>query len=190
MQPQKPATRANLYLALGSIALALVVALVWARYDSGSGLILKVRRQVSIGDALAPTIAAAMIGLGGVMVLLQRHAAEQPGLSLANLRFLTRFLVLCAVSFALMRWTGPAVVAAINLFGEGDLSYRLLRDTAPWKYIGFAAGGTLLITVLIADIEGRLTARSVIIAVLAIAALIALYDLPFDDLQLPPNGDV
>jgi hypothetical protein len=190
MQPPDRTPRANLYLSLGCILFALVLAFVWAPLDSGSGIILKVRRQVSIGDALAPTLAAATIGLGAVMVLLQRRDPDQPGLTLGNLRFLFRFLVTCALGFALMRWTGPLAVALANLAGDGELSYRALRDTAPWKYIGFLVGGTFLITALIAPADHRLRLRTVLIAAAAIIGLIALYDLPFDDLLLPPNGDV
>jgi 4-amino-4-deoxy-L-arabinose transferase-like glycosyltransferase len=181
----KPA-RANLYLSLGCIGFALLLALVWAPMDSGTGLIHKVRRQVSIGDALAPTLAAVMIGIGGLMVLRERHAEDQQGLTRANLVFVLRFLFMLVVGFALMRYSGPLLVW---LFG-GDQEYRNLRDTAPWKYIGFFLGSSALITALIASTEGRFSRRAVVIAVAATLALIALYDLPFDDLLLPPNGDV
>ncbi|WP_137701959.1 hypothetical protein [Marimonas lutisalis] len=190
MRPPETGSRANLYLALGAIGVALVLALVWVPLDSGSGLIVKVRRQVTIGDALAPTLAAGMIAIGGLLLLFQRGAEGQGGLSRANLAFLLRFLLLCAAGFAIMRWAGPLAVAGANLVSDETLSYRTLRDTAPWKYIGFFLGGTFLIAGMIVQIEGRLSRRAVVIAVLAVAALIALYDLPFDDLLLPPNGDV
>lgn len=179
----KPA-RTNLYLSIGCIGFALLLALVWAPMDSGSGLIHKVRRQVSIGDALAPTLAAAIIGLGGVMVFFQRNAKNQFGLTRANLLFMLRFLLILAIGFALMRWSGPLIASMF------DADYRVLRDTAPWKYIGFFVGGSLIITALIASTEGRLSLRAICIAVAATMTLIALYDLPFDDLLLPPNGDV
>lgn len=181
----KPA-RANLYLSLGCIGFALVLAFVWAPMDSGTGLIHKVRRQVSIGDALAPTLAALMIGLGGLMVFRERHAPDQQGLTRANLVFVLRFLILLAIGFGLMRYSGPLLVW---LFA-GDQEYRNLRDTAPWKYVGFFLGGSTLIATLIASTEGRFSWRAVVIAISATLALIALYDLPFDDLLLPPNGDV
>jgi hypothetical protein len=181
----KPA-RANLYLSLGCIGFAMLLAFVWAPMDSGTGLIHKVRRQVSIGDALAPTLAALMIGLGGLMVFRDRHAPSQQRLTRANLIFMLRFLAMLAIGFALMRYSGPLLVW---LFG-GDQEYRNLRDTAPWKYIGFFLGGSTLITALISSTEGRFSWRTLLIAVAATLALIALYDLPFDDLLLPPNGDV
>lgn len=188
-QLQRP-SRANLYLSMGSVAFALLLALVWVRYDSGSGLILKVRRQVTIGDALAPTMAAVIIGLGGILLFFQSKDADQPRLSARNTAFLLRFLLILVVGFALMRWTGPFAIWVANIITDADLTYRALRGTAPWKYLGFFIGGTFLITTLIASTEGRLTRRNTMIGVVAILALIALYDLPFDDLQLPPNGDV
>lgn len=178
--------RANLYLSLGCIGFALLLALVWVPMDSGTGLIHKVRRQVSIGDALAPMLAAVMIGLGGVMVFRDRHAPDQQGLTRGNLAFVLRFLVILVISFGLMRYSGPLLVW---LFG-GDQGYRNLRDTAPWKYVGFFLGSSTLITALIVSTDGRFSRHAVTIAIAATLALIALYDLPFDGLLLPPNGDV
>ncbi len=83
-----------------------------------------------------------------------------------------------------MRFAGPLAAA----FTESG--YRPLRDTIPWKYIGFIAGGTCLVAGLKALVEGRVTMRGVVIGLAACLVLIALYDLPFDDLLLPPNGDV
>ncbi len=42
---------------------------------------------------------------------------------------------------------------------------------------------------LISLVEHRLSWRRAGAALLAVAALIVVYDLPFDDLLLPPNGD-
>jgi len=39
-------------------------------------------------------------------------------------------------------------------------------------------------------VEGRLSVVSVGVAILATIILIIIYDFPFDDLLLPPNGDV
>ncbi len=183
-------SRANLYLALGCLALSLVIAFVWVPLDSGSGLMVKMRRQVGLGDALAPTVAAGFVGVGALLLLLQRRDAEQQALTRGNLMFLLRFLVICLVAFTLMRWSGPAAVALAALSGAEMQDYRLLRDTAPWKYIGYFLGGSFLIAALITNVEGRLRPVTVLIAIVAITALILLYDLPFDDLQLPPNGDV
>ena len=86
-----------------------------------------------------------------------------------------------------MRWTGPAAVA---LFGPEGVGYRALRDTVPWKLIGFLCGGTVMILGPIVLVERRLRWQAVAVAVVATVAMIVIYDLPFDDLLLPPNGDV
>ncbi|MFK7754737.1 MAG: hypothetical protein AB8B51_19600 [Sedimentitalea sp.] len=179
-------SRANLVLGLSCVAFAAATALIWVPLDTTTGLIETVRRRTSIGDALAPTIGAAFIGLGGLLVLREARANHQPTLNRANLAYVAALLGLLIGVFAIMRWAGPL---AVLLSGE-DTPYRALRDTAPWKWIGFGLGGTVLITTLISTVERRLNLRAVIIALCTVTALIAIFDLPFDDLLLPPNGDV
>lgn len=177
--------RANVLLGLLACAGALAVALIWVPLDSGTGLIEKVRRQVTIGDALAPTLAAGFILLGGLLVLFFEPAENARRLTLKHVQFLSAFLLVVFVSFMIMRWSGPAIGAFILEDG-----YRPMRDTAPWKYMGFVLGGVVLIAGLIALVEGRVSLRGVFIGFIATVALIVVYDLPFDDLLLPPNGDV
>ena len=172
-------------LALLCIALAIVAGSVWLPADIDTGLIEKVRRQVRIGDAAMPTLALAVILLGSTLALISPDP-EAPDLRWRHITFLTALLATVAISFALMRWLGP--VAAMIGGAEGE--YRNLRDTVPWKYIGFVAGGTFLVTGLKAFVDGRPTLKGVTIGFCACLALIAIYDLPFDDLLLPPNGDV
>ena len=174
-------SRANLYLGLVSLVLALVVIFLWIPLDTDTGLIEKVRRRVTIGDALAPTIAACFVVVGGgLLVLAERNAADQPGLTSGNLRHVLWVLGLVALALLLMRWAGPLLME----------DYRLLRATTPWKWVGFVLGGTILVTGLISAIERRLSLRALLIGVAATGVLIVLFDLPFDDLLLPPNGDV
>ena len=52
-----------------------------------------------------------------------------------------------------------------------------------------SAGGTVMVAGLIAVVEQRLTAAALAAALLSAAALAVFYDVPFDDLLLPPNGD-
>lgn len=173
--------------ALGLVCLvfALVIAALWVPLDVETGLIEKVRRRVTIGDALAPTVAAAFIGLGGLLLMLAPGRNGDERLSGRNLRFLALLLSGLVAALLLMRWAGPLAVAVLDA-GE----YRLLRDTAPWKWIGFALGGFALVAGLIVWIEGRLSLRALLVAAGAVLALIAVFDLPFEDLLLPPNGDV
>lgn len=177
--------RANLILGIGFAFAALVIALVWVPVDTTTGLVEKVRRQIIIGDALAPTTAAGFLLLGGVLVAFFERAENARRLSGRNLVFLVLLLANLAIAFSVMRWLGPAL--ATLLTEEG---YRPLRDTAPWKHIGFLVGGSMLIAGLIGLVEGRLTLRGALIGLAAAIALIAIFDLPFDDLLLPPNGDV
>ena len=185
-----PILKAHCALAFLCLVFALGVALVWVPLDSASGMIIKVRRQVNIGDALAPTIAACVIGFGALLMLLERDTGQTPVMTRKNLAFILRLGLVLLVGFFLMRWSGEAAVWIARQFTDTDLSYRILRDTTPWKYIGFFLGGTFIITIFIAFSQHRLTVKAVLIGVLATVVLILSYDLPFDDLLLPPNGDV
>ena len=71
-----------------------------------------------------------------------------------------------------------------------DDEYRLLRDTVPWKYVGFASGGFVIVAGASSVVEGRFSRSAALAGIVAVLLIIALYDLPFDDLLLPPNGDV
>ncbi|MCP4315029.1 MAG: hypothetical protein GY789_03100 [Hyphomicrobiales bacterium] len=184
-------SRSNLILGVSFILFSLLLIFVWIPLDTDSGILEKVRRQVIIGDALAPTLAGVFLLIGGfILVVFERNAPDQSEIDLVNLGFVAMVVLLLAVSFLVMRYTGPALVALANLTRETPLEYRLLRDTAPWKYSGFFIGGTLMIAGLIGLIEGKVTFRTIVIGIVAVLAMIAIYDLPFDDLLLPPNGDV
>ena len=172
-------------LGLGCIAFALGVAFVWIPLDTGSWLVERSRGRYVVGDSLAPMLAAAFVLIAGVMLLFERRAdSNRP--SRDNLIFIGTLTGFGIVSLLLMRWVGP-VAAAILAGGE---EYRLLRDTVPWKYTGFVVGGGSLIFAMIAFVEERPSWRALWIALGAVAAIIILYDLPFDDVLLPPNGDV
>ena len=171
---------------------AALLVLVWVPLDVDTGYIEKVRRQVSIGDALAPTVAGVFLLIGGLGLLVFGGTGgeiEEPTDYVA-IRFAALLFLIYVGSFLVMLVAGPLLVTIGNVFTGGEQEYRLLRDTAPWKYIGFALGGTLAVTSTISLLEGRFTAYALLTGVLAVAAMIAVYDLPFDDLLLPPNGDV
>lgn len=179
------ALKRDSWIGLFFTCFAMVLMFVWVPLDVESGYIEKVRRQVIIGDALAPSVAGAFLLVGGLCLLwpASGHHADQP---MRGLRFTSLLFLIYALAFALMLGAGPLAVAAFGL----DMPYRDLRDTAPWKYIGFAFGGTFAISATISLLERRVTLSAMVIAVIAVLAMIALYDLPFDDLLLPPNGDV
>ena len=185
------ASKGNLILGGVTICFAALVIFVWIPLDTQTGLIEKVRRQVTIGDALAPTIAAGFLLIGGLMLVLsERNAADQPRVSSQDVLFGLALILAVTVSVLVMRYAGPATVGVWNMISGGEAEYRLLRDTAPWKYIGFLLGGTMMITLLVSLVEGRMRAKTLLIAFVAVSVMAAIYDLPFDDLLLPPNGDV
>ena len=181
------ASLAFFVLGAGLLALSLL--------DSGSGIYEISRRKVVIGDALAPVVACAFILIGTILDAVKGgkdHSLDRTGL--VNLGWI---LAVILIGLALMRWAGPLAVdlaGAIGIEGgikgEQTLEYRTLRNTPPWKYIGFFLGSTLIIGALIARSERHLQPRHLWLGALAALCLIAVYDLPFDDLLLPPNGDV
>ena len=75
----------NRVLALGAIAAALLIAFVWVPLDTDTGMIEKVRRQVTIGDSLAPTLAAMFIGVGGLLLALQSGTVRDGYVTIGNL---------------------------------------------------------------------------------------------------------
>ncbi|MEL7524558.1 MAG: hypothetical protein AAFN16_02235 [Pseudomonadota bacterium] len=175
----------NLVLGLACIVVAVLVAFVWIPLDTDTWLVERSRGKYVVGDSLAPTLAAAFILIAGLMLLIERRSEDaRPGLE--NLKFIGAMILFGSVSILVMRWAGPAAVA---LFQSGE-EYRLLRDTAPWKYTGFAIGGGLMVFAMIAFVEGKPSLRAALIATIAVAGIIMLYDVPFDDVLLPPNGDV
>lgn len=171
-------------LGLGCIAFALILAFIWVPLDTGNGLVERSRGRYVVGDSLAPTVAAAFIFLSGLMLLFER-TADDPRPSRHNMIFISAIAACGIAGILVMRWAGP--IAAGLAGGE---EYRLLRDTAPWKYIGFVLGGVTMIFGITAFVEERPSWRALWIALAAVAGIILLYDVPFDDVLLPPNGDV
>jgi len=179
-------------------AASVITLIFWIPVDVETGVIEQERRSIVIGDAMAPTMASFGIMIVSVVLLAVaflgraisgRDEAEcAAGISLENLRSLLWLLLIVALSLALMVWTGPTVVAVLQILGSEVSEYRLLRDTVPYKYLGFALGGFSLVFSLISWIEGRARNRAIMTAIGAVVVLIVLYDMLFDSLLLPPNG--
>ena len=83
-----------------------------------------------------------------------------------------------------MRYAGPLLATGV------DGGYRPLRATPPWSYLGFVLGGTVLIGALTGLVNRQQSLRDYAIGLAAALIIALLYDLPFDDLVLPPNGDI
>ncbi|WP_424987017.1 hypothetical protein [Microbulbifer sp. S227A] len=177
----------DLSVAIIGVVLSLILLLVWIRLDIETGLIDEWRRTIRIGDALLPTIGA--IGVLGSALWIGLSAYLWPD-NEAGAEFSAPLLVLVLgiqlVSFVLMLWVGPVLIA---LFADEGVTYRLKLDSVPWKYTGFLAGGTFMIFALKSLLERSFTLRSLGIAFLATAVMAFLYDVPFDNMLLPPNGD-
>ena len=190
-----PKPRMDLVVGLLFLAFALVALFVWIPNDIETGILEKIRRRVVVGDALFPTfLAIAMAVLSAALVAVQllirgADIEDSGSLDRSNVFYLLSLAALIAVSFVLMNSAGPAVVRLLEGMNLEIGTYRELRDTVPYKYVGFILGGFLLVFCLISWIEGRVSAKAAGISLAAIVLLIAAYDLPFDDLLLPPNGD-
>nr|WP_228028369.1 hypothetical protein [Donghicola mangrovi] len=166
--------------------LAVLALLVWVPNDTVSGFVQSKRGRVSIGDAMAPALAFGLMALSGVLILWEERTAKTPGPSdRRGPTFVAVLLGICVGAFAIMIWAGPLAVAVFAT----DETYRNLRDAMPWKHIGFAIGGTGLVTALITLVESRFSWFALLIGVATVTVLIGVFDLAFDDLLLPPNGD-
>lgn len=184
-------SRSNLYLGLFCVVLALVLIFIWIPLDTKTGIVEKVRGRSVIGDALAPTVAAGFVLLGGLLLLVfERNTVDQPVLRKDQIQFVTSLAALVIVSFTMMRFAGPVAVEISNLFRAEPMEYRLLRATPGWKHIGFILGGVTMVSGIVAIVERKVTRRAILTGIVTVIVLIAVFDLPFEDLLLPPNGDV
>ncbi len=179
--------RANQDTVLGAAMLifGLAVAILWGPIDSETGIAEKVRGRWSIGDALAPVVAGTLLAVAGLALAVRSMPlAGRQRLDFDNLRFMLRLLLCLAAALAVIRYAGPAI-ASLTV-GE----YRPLRDSVPWKYFGFVLGGGVLIAGMNFIVDGQTNWRRIALALMGVLILALLYDLPFEDLLLPPNGDV
>ncbi|MEM9059378.1 MAG: hypothetical protein AAGD13_02855 [Pseudomonadota bacterium] len=170
-------------LGLLAVALGVFITFHWSIADSETGLIERIRGRSTIGDALAPAVAGTIVALSGLWLVLTAKSARW--LVLPNLFFLLTLVATLLVALSLMRWAGPGLVEFVT-----GADYRPQRDTIPWKYAGFFLGGVVMITTLIFLVERRLHWSRIAIAIGVTLGLAFLYDFPFEDLLLPPNGDV
>lgn len=186
-------SRLNFDMVLGVfISLAgLAAILIWVPLDTGTGLVVRVRGSYTIGDALAPTIALALMTFAGLLLVVESFGKNSVSpFTRKNAFYLCILLLLLVSSIMLMRWVGPLTAHLYGMLTGEQIPYRNLRDVAPWKYLGYLSGGTLLVAGLISFIQRRISLLAVAIGFSACLVMIIIYDLPFDTLLLPPNGDV
>jgi hypothetical protein len=182
-------------LAIFFVAGSLFTLFVWIPIDIETGVIETFRRRVTIGDAMAPTVMAAAILVVSIVMGILAVIRPEPstskvkeGLDKQSFVFLARLIVAVSVSLALMVYLGPLVVDMVNAFGGEIGSYRQLRATYPYKLIGYVVGGFTLIYGIISIVENRFSANGAVVSIIAVIVITILYDVPFDNLLLPPNG--
>lgn len=181
----------DLIVGLFFLCFGLLVIFVWGPQDTDTGLYERQRGRYVIGDALGPILAAAILSFASLILLTKAiYGSSFGGLTFDNLKHIALLLGIVTTAFALMRWAGPVSVWIAKVIGLGVTDYRSLRDTLPWKYIGFVLGGGFLISALIASVERAIHLRTIVIAFVAALVIAMLYDLPFKNIIIPPNNDV
>ena len=129
-------------LGVGCCLFALITLLGWIPMNVESGVIEKVRRQVVIGDAMAPTVWSIGIGVLGLLLALasllrlREGVRESPdgGPTWANLRYLLLLVATIVGALLVMTHAGPLVVGIAQSLGSDVDSYRSLRATrSPWR---------------------------------------------------------
>lgn len=186
----------NIAIGLLFIVLSLVTLIWWIPNDIETGVIFEEFRDVNIGDAMAPTASALAVLIFSIALVISSFlpgssdsAEHDIGVSAANSKNILSIAAIVLAGLLVMVWAGPVLVAIMQAAGSDIKEYRLLINTVPHKYTGFALGGFLLVAGLISWIEGRVTWQALATAAGAVIALIVVYDLPFDTLLLPPNGE-
>ena len=126
-------SRSDLYIGLIFVAFAVLLIWVWIPLDTKTGIVVKVRGRLNIGDALAPTVAASFLLAGGTMLaLFERTVPNQPSIHKSQIWFIASLLGVLALGFSIMRFAGPAAAELANLFRTDPIAYRLLRATLGW----------------------------------------------------------
>ncbi len=174
---------------------SLLTLFVWIPLDIETGVIETFRRRVTIGDAMAPTImAVAILVVSVVMGILtvfepaENSSDVKEDLDKQSFVFLARLVIVVSIGLVLMVYLGPMVVDLINTLGGEIGSYRNLRATYPYKLIGYVFGGFVLIFGIISVVENRFSMNGALVSIIAVVVITMLYELPFDNLLLPPNG--
>jgi hypothetical protein len=185
---------AEITVAIIILVFALFVAMLWVPIDSETPAFYTFRRQTNIGDAFLPLVAAVgMAVFAAIHVILSWRRVRDDGsdapFDALSMLYLLIFFGIMAVSLGLMFWSGPLLLSQFYGSGESAPTYRQMRSSFPWKYIGFVVGGTVMVFGLITLVEGRMRWNRLLIAILSVLVLILIFDVPFDTILLPPNGD-
>jgi len=123
------------------------------------------------------------------LIAIIRPVSAVEGLDRKSFYFIFRLVIAIAIGLALMMHAGPLLVDLVNALGGEIGTYRNLRGTYPYKIFGYMLGGFALIFGCIGVVENRFTLGSAGVSLLAVIVLTILYEVPFDNMLLPPNGN-
>ena len=175
---------------VASIA-AFFTLLIWIPNDIKGGFIeINQIGKPEPGDAFFPIILASLMlvlstgQLAGAVLSSKPQAASEK-LTAHNLKFLFLIYTIILAGLTVMYWLGPLVVDALRSTGVIDSTYRQLADTAPYKYLGYVAGGFLMTTSLIAWAEGAIRLKAVLTVAIVIGTLILVLDILLTIFRFP-----
>jgi hypothetical protein len=183
-------------LAIFFIIASLISLLVWIPNDIETGVIERFRRQITIGDAMAPTMVAWGVLFVSIALLIDAilssrapRASENSVMDAQSFVFLFKLTIVIIIALLLMYYGGPLLVDFLNLVNGESNNYRLLKGSPPYKYIGYILGGFVMVFGSIGVVENKFSTNGAWLPIIAVTVLTLLYDVPFDNLLLPPNGD-
>ena len=187
----------TLGLAVFLIIASIITLFIWIPNDIETGVIEIFRHRVTIGDAMAPTMVATGILIVSVFLGISAiisgarssNAIQENVLDRQSFIFLFKMIMVITLGLTLMFYIGPLFVEISNVLTGEASSYRYLKASFPYKYIGYLVGGFILVFGIIRIIENKFSASAAWITILTVLLLMILYDVPFDNLLLPPNGD-
>lgn len=172
------------------LCFALLCLGFWIPLDIDTGLVETVRRRNIIGDSLGPVVAMSLV-LGAALFLIRTPFNQKIFSNQGRWhRPFGFFLLVFFLSLTLMRYTGPLAIEVVSFVTQSDINYRNLRNIWPLKYIGFVCGGTLLLCCFSHFMDRSLNRKRVLLLLGICIAIAMFFDLPFEDILLPPNGDV
>ena len=177
---------------LGALFLgfSLCCLFLWIPYDIDTGWIETVRRRNVIGDSLAPAMAVILIAFAALS-LMRGSQNEELFKNEGNWHVIFGFFVAVFIfTLLVMRYAGPLLVNIAMMFTHDDITYRNLRNVRPLKYVGFVGGGTFLLCCFSHFMDRSLNQKRAWLFFVISIVIALFFDLPFEDILLPPNGDV
>ena len=131
-------------LSLFFIVAGALTLFVWIPHDVETGVVETFRRRTTIGDAMAPTLAAAAIlacsVIMGVSSILRVRRVDdkpaEPGPDRRSYIFLLRLSVVIVMGLVVMVFAGPLAVELVNVILAETGTYRQLKASLPYKFWG------------------------------------------------------